>query len=365
MGKRKILFVFFPVLAILLLPCVISCKESSGIEALKNALLRPAAEISKKLEGNVCVMDFSDAGDQRYTSEFGQKVAELLTDNIFSRKKNHRYVIIDRKEIVKIMRDSVIFGDDPQTIERLRTSAKMDVLVSGSYSVVGEKISVSIKATSIKTGGLLASSSILIKETVGLKKMLAHRFMQMGVPSDRESEVAKQKDVLELETGIYYEGGDGRLYPLREGMVLTSKDNYAIYFRPKQECYVYIYQADYSKKAFKLFPNVKYSTAENPVKVNSEYWLPAGKDYLFLDENTGEETIYIFASRMPSDSLENIKDATLDGIENTIKLMGVAGRRGTETVQKVKGTKTGAVELISRRLFANGDFFYKLSFIHK
>lgn len=365
MGKGKFLLMSFLVLAILVLPYVIYCKESSGIEALKNVLRRPGVDISKKLEGNVCVLDFSDAGDPRYTSEFGQKVAELLTDNIFNQKKKHRYEIVDRKELIKIMRDSVIFGDDPQTIERLRTSAKMDVLVSGSYSVVGEKISVSIKATSIKTGGLLASSSILIEKTAGLTKMLTHRFMQMGIPSGEESVHTSQKDILEVETGIYYEGGDGRLYPLREGMVLTSKDNYAVYFRPKQECYVYIYQADYSKKAFKLFPNVKYSTAENPVKAGSEYWLPAGKDYLFLDENAGGETIYIFASKISSDSLENIKDETLDGIENTIKLMGVAGRRGTETVQKIRGTKTGAVELISRRLFADGDFFYKLSFIHK
>lgn len=341
------------------------CAKDSGLNNLEDALRKSAREIFSKLKGKICILDFTELreSDSLYTSEFGQTVANYLQNN-FVNQKNRKYEVVERRELIKIMRDSILFGNDSQTIDRLQKEAGMDVLVSGSYSSAGTEISVSIKAVSAKTGGILASANCRIEKSAGLEKMMAHRFSQFGVPEDK-TEDTRSGDVLEIETGVFYEGGDGKLYPIREGMVLTSKDNYAIYARPKQNCYLYIYQVDSSQKAVKLFPSLEFKTGKNPINAGLENWIPNNKEFLFLDENPGREEIYILATKSPATSLESIKELTSSEIQTAIKTMGVGGKRGSEIVKKVKGTQGNAMELISRKLISQGDFFYKLSFIHQ
>ena len=194
--------------------------------------------------------------------------------------------------------------------------------------------------------------------------MLAHKFGQFGAPEEKPASAADPKDLIEVETGVYYEGGDSKLYPVREGMVLTSDDNYSVYFKPRQDCNVYVYQIDSANKAFKLFPNTDYSGAANPLRAGTEQWLPE-KGFLFLDKNPGREEIYIFASKKPLPGLEKLKDASFASVEESIRLMGVGGRRGTEEAGKVKDTAGSPVQLITRKMIADGGFYYKLSFIHR
>ncbi len=339
------------------------CRDVSGLKSLENSLKKSANPISNALKGKICVMDFSESGDNKYTSEFGQMVAEILSD-YFVNKDGRKYEIVERRELIKIMRDSILFGNDSQTMNRLQKETGMDVLVSGSYKDAGAEISISAKAVSAKTGAILASANCTVGRSAGLGKMMARRFSQFGVP-DENPQDSHSGDVLEIETGVFYEGGDGKLYPVREGMVLNSKDNYTIYVRPKQDSFLYIYQVDSSEKAFKIFPNSEYSSAANPIKADTEVWIPQGKEFLFLDENAGQESIYIFATSAPSAALETIKETTQSQIQDTIKTMGVGGKRGSEIMKKVKGTQGNAMELIQRKLTGNGDFFYRLMFVHK
>ncbi|MBI3550977.1 MAG: DUF4384 domain-containing protein [Elusimicrobia bacterium] len=362
----------------------IRAKDNAGIKSLDKALKKPSAVLVEKLKGKVCVMDFSDLSQAGYTSEFGQKVADLLSNRLVNHGKDG-FAVMERRELVKILHDSILMvGDDAQAMQDLQKQGGMDILVSGTYSVAEPEVSIDIKAVDARTGALLASATTRLKEAEGLKSMLSHRFKEFG-PAEPET-AAKQKgeppsqdqsrrsvkgdeghpavDILELETGVFYEGGDGKLYPLREGMVMNSKDNYAIYLRPKQPCYVYIYQVDSSQKAFKLFPSADLETAQNPVSPR-EYWVPNDKEFLFLDENHGREQIYIFATRAPAAGLDGIQEIKLPDIQQAIRTMGVAGKRGSEVVTKAKGTQGNAVDLIARKLSAQGDFFYNLSFIHQ
>jgi TolB-like protein len=358
-------------------------KDNAGINSLNKSLKAPAAAILTKLKGKVCVMDFSDLSQSGYTSEFGQKVSDLLS-NVLVNRNAGGYTVMERRELVKILHDSILMvGDDGKAIEDLQKQGGMDVLVSGTYSVAGPEVSIDVKAVDAHSGGVLASATTRIKTTEGLKSMLSHRFKEFGPepsetppqaqspsattpPASQASEGSHgDVDVLELETGVFYEGGDGKLYPLREGMVLNSKDNYAVYFRPKTPCYVYVYQVDSAQKAFSLFPNKDFVPAGNPTTGGKEVWIPSGKDYLYLDENVGREEIYIFATRRPTPSLEGLHEARLSEIQQAIKTMGVAGKRGSETVNHIRGTQGDALELVTRKLAAQGDFFYKLSFIHQ
>lgn len=371
-------------LILLVLAGPLHARDNAGIKSLDKALAKPAAALARKLKGKVCVLDFSDLSGGGYTSEFGQKVADLLANQLVNRAKGS-YVVMERRELIKILQDAVlIVGDDAQAIRNIQKQGAMDVLVSGAYSVAGPEISVDIKAVDARGGGVLASATARVMTAEGLKSMLSHRFKQFA---DREGEAAAEEkpksaampktdepaadrahaavDVLELETGVFYEGGDGKLYPLREGMVLNSKDNYAVYFRPKTPCYVYVYQIDGSQKAFPLFPNKDFAAEANPVADGREVWVPGGKEFLFLDEHPGREELYIFATRQPTPTLEGLREAKLESIQQAIRTMGVAGKRGSESVNRVRGTQGDALELVTRKLVAQGDFFYKLSFIHQ
>ena len=351
------------------------CRDTSGLKTLDKAVRKAVAPLASKLAGKVCVLDFSELADSSYTSEFGQKVAELASNHLVNRKRAG-YRVMERRELVKIMRDSIMMvGDDAKAVENLQKQGGMDVLVSGTYSVAGEEVAIDLKAVDAKTGSLLASSSARLARVEGLSKMISRRF-RGSAPDDEtakawagEGKPAETPrpgvDITELEAGVFYEGGDGKLYPLREGMVLNSKDNYAVYVKPRQPCYVYIYQVDSTKKATRLFPNAQFSSVSGPLTAGKEYWLPEGRDYLYLDEEQGLEDIYVFATRAPSPALESIKEAETDSIKTVIKTMGVAGRRGGEAPVRAQGTRGEAMDLVTRKLAAQGDFFYKVSFIHR
>lgn len=360
---RQIYNVFTFAAALVAFLCLPShAGDASGLKSLDKTLKKSSKTIAPKLHGKVCVLDFSESGNILDTSEFGLTVPNLLASHLSGMSKK-KFTLVGRYELLKIMRDSAIFGD-PDTIQRLTKEAGMDVLVSGEYAASGSKISLSIKAVEAATGKILASSSLLLDKTADMEKMMARKFHQLGLPPDQAAAPEDGTDILEVETGVYYEGGDGRLYPVREGMVLTSDDNYSIYFRPKQESHVYVYQIDSANKAFKIFPNAEYSKALNPSPASIEQWLPE-KGFLFLDKNPGKEEIYIFASRTPLAGLENLKDASFASVEESIRLMGLGGKRGSEAVEKLKDTAGNPVQLITRKMTAKGGFYYRLSFIHR
>lgn len=351
------------------------CRDTAGLKALDKAVRKAVAPLASKLNGKVCVLDFSELADSSYTSEFGQKVAELASNHLVN-KKGRLYQVMERRELIKIMRDSIMMvGDDAAAVASLQKQGGMDVLVSGTYSASGGEVSVDLKAVDAKTGSLIGSSSMRLKRVEGLDKMIGHRF-RGSAPSDEAAKTwaAESKptenahpevDILELEAGVFYEGGDGKLYPLREGMVLNSKDNYAVYVKPRQPCYVYIYQVDSTKKATRLFPNDRFTSVSGPLTTGKEYWVPEGRDYLYLDETQGLEDIYVFATRAPSSALESIKEAETDSLKTVIRTMGVAGRRGGEAPVRARGTRGEAMDLVTRKLAAQGDFFYKVSFVHR
>lgn len=334
-------------------------KEPSSHELIDNATRKVAVVLARKMVGRVCVLDFVELADASYSSELGKILAERLSDQL-SNQKGKTYEVVARRELVQIVRDSMVFGDDKATFDRLQKEAQMDILVSGNYSDSGDELLVHIKSVSVQSGQVIGTSTFSLPKTDGFVRMFSHRFKAYG-ESDKPAE---GQEILEVETGVFFEGGDGKLYPVRDGMVLASKDNYTVYLRPQVDCYFYVYQVDSTQKAFRLFPNKEFSSDANPVIAGKEIWVPQ-KGFLFLDENPGREDIFVFATKAPATELENIKEMNLAGIQDSIKTMGVGGKRGSDVARRAKGTQGSGVELITRRLSSNGDFFYQLGFIHR
>lgn len=186
------------------------------------------------------------------------------------------------------------------------------------------------------------------------------------------STVKKEKEKLSADVGVFFEGDDGKPYPIRNGMVLYSNDNYAIYFKPGRTCYMYVFQEDSTGKVYRLFPNTAYGTKTNPVTEGKEYWVPTRDTWLYLDKNVGREKLYIIASSERSTKLASLANAlkntpavSREAFSDTIKTMGPAGIRASR-VSKVSLPDKSIAEVLSEKTFSEkSEFIHSVWFWHK
>jgi serine/threonine protein kinase len=92
---------------------------------------------------------------------------------------------------------------------------------------------------------------------------------------------------------------------VRKDSTLKSNDNFKIYLKTTQDCYVYVLMFDSEGKAGMLFPSSMAGT-NNRVKANKNYQIPAGDNWFFLDEKTGTETIYVIADINPMTEIDRL-----------------------------------------------------------
>ncbi len=106
---------------------------------------------------------------------------------------------------------------------------------------------------------------------------------------------------------------DGRSVPvpvedgdiLRDGVGRdTTGDNLKVKVQASAECYVYVVSVDATGWAQPLFPGGLAGAGSNPVRAGQALELPAGSDWLYLDEYRGVETLYFLASRERRTDLE-------------------------------------------------------------
>jgi len=189
----------------------------------------------------------------------------------------------------------------------------------------------------------------------------------LRVPKDAVERIKEDKDIkISLDLGIYYEDENGKLQYLTEGSVLHSGDAYAIYVKPSDDCYVYVYQVDDIGKSYKLFPNDNFNTGYNPLLAGQDYWIPNTDQFLVLDETTGKEKFYIFASLQKINDLEGSLTLEEKDFGRVLKTMGVGGlRQKTNPGEVVTPRKTQEVAEVKKKLQAEGAFVYETWFWHK
>jgi len=155
-------------------------------------------------------------------------------------------------------------------------------------------------------------------------------------------------------------------------MVMYSNDNYAVYFKPNQRCYIYVFQQDSTGKIYRLFPNPAYGTEANPVSKDRGYWVPTKDTWFYLDENVGNERLYLIASRDKSEKLESLEKiqrkpliASQEDFSEVIKTMGPAGIRASQ-VSKVSLPDKSVVDVLSEKTFSHeSEFIHSVWFWHK
>jgi hypothetical protein len=121
---------------------------------------------------------------------------------------------------------------------------------------------------------------------------------------------------------LYRHQGEYSFSPLTNNQTLYSGDFYKIVFTPLQNGYVYIFQQGSSGKIYKLFPNDNF-----PLIANKTYYIPAKNQAFYLDNQTGQEKIYIIATNKRNIQLEQeyeqtkIKYRDPGGISNDPQLL--------------------------------------------
>jgi len=104
-----------------------------------------------------------------------------------------------------------------------------------------------------------------------------------------------------------------------DGGALNSGDLFRINFQLQEEAYVYLLSSDSQGNLTKLYPEKDMGL---PVKLEPQklYFFPTGDEWLQLDNNTGQEKIYLLASPDPIKGIDIkidlLKKSGIDNIAN-------------------------------------------------
>jgi hypothetical protein len=192
----------------------------------------------------------------------------------------------------------------------------------------------------------------------------------LRVPKEEMDRILNEKDVkLSLDIVLYYEDDKGHMKPMSEGTVLKSGEGYALYLKASDQAFIYVYQVDGAGKSFRLFPNKAFRTAENPVSSAADLWIPNEKDLVTLDDTTGKERLFIFASptKLPDfegDAGAELAAKDLEGAKGITK-MGVAGLKKKVSETSVTPPQKRDVVEVKKKLQADGAFVYETWFWHR
>lgn len=244
-------------------------------------------------------------------------------------------------------------GDRPETVEKTALSAaKRNALEqAGEYVTSGSRIDmlnltedvvntwsegfvrvleVINKKTESERGSPVYRSLVKIRAEVLLADV--EEFKKRYV----QEEQADTRTELTFEVYIIAErqllDGSWEDVLIQDGSLLNTRDRFQIFFKPRENCYLYVINVDAKKNMYTLFPNALARTG-NYLKAGEENVLPDRNKFYELDDTTGMETIYFVASYSPMKDIEWLLEkafeksdpAGLAVLDQTIRKRGLRG----------------------------------------
>ena len=252
-----------------------------------------ATGIASSGKSRVAVAKFTTV--DKKTSSFGQLVAEKLANGLIRHAKN-RYSVTERSLVDRIMGERTGL-----TAEDAQQMLQADILVTGTYTILENKVDLSARAIDLALARAVAAEGITIptKEVQSLLDVQPEQTAQSQMPEKKDLELS-----LEI-LAFKYIGGTDREVVVRNGDVLQSGDEFKVNFEVSRDCYFYVLYYDSMAKAGVLFPNPKIAL-DNSVRGGVAYSLP-GEDLTFqLDRIPGTETLYFVASLEPMNDIDRL-----------------------------------------------------------
>ena len=89
---------------------------------------------------------------------------------------------------------------------------------------------------------------------------------------------------------------------------LTAADNYRLQLEPDQACHIYVFQLTASGALVQLFPDQADAVPQNPLRQGQKRYLPSESTWFYLDENKGQESLYLIAATQPLPEIQELYD---------------------------------------------------------
>jgi len=265
----------------------------------------------------VAVLDFRDEFGRK--SAAGVRTAGALAAEI-ARAGGGRVSVVERERITDVIRETDVL--EPLGLREMGKRFGAEGLVVGT---VGRRLNV----------------RLLRRQDAGILAAVSEEWIAPG-RGGTAAEEKKGNEEIGLQIAIFGQrkiGGEWVDVDVRDGSVLSSGDLFKIRFSPDRDAYVYVVLYDSAGKASVLFPGTGFLASR--VKGGGVVMIPRGADrWYWLDERTGDETLYFIASVEP-----------LADIEKLLPEMEKAGggRRLAEAIRMrgIGGVTTGAVVTVT------------------
>jgi len=150
----------FVLLVLLLFPYVSFAFEKE----LKELSATLAESIAKSGKQSVAVVDFLDLRDQ--VTDGGRLFAEEFTVNLASADKGFK--VIERSRLKTILAEYKLASTgiiDEKTAQKLGQIAGVDAIITGTATLLGDSIRVSVKVLAVDTAQVIAAASKTISKT--------------------------------------------------------------------------------------------------------------------------------------------------------------------------------------------------------
>ena len=183
-----------------------------------------------------------------------------------------------------------------------------------------------------------------------LNRRVEIRFVPQKEETRGASAVAYTGSPLKIEAGFFYKRPSEKVVHQLDGASLRSgRDQYFIFFRPAQHCYVYILQKDSTGKVQLLYPKGGNLMA----RAGKDYWVPGINKAFTLDFNTGREEIYLIVSEKPLKPEEDYLTRAAEIIKT----------RAVYSIASPKSQAPSPSSLLTE-IKGKGAFLYKVEFNH-
>ena len=244
--------------------------------------------------------------------------------------------VVERSNLNKILEELNLSQTgivDETTAPQVGNMLGAKIMLIGSVQKIEDEIRVMVRGVNVSTSRIDFS----VEETASIRS---------GRDLFELEDVLTQKIVSnlivvgranpEFECYTLYKDKQGKMQILPEGKMLRAGDEYALYVKPIDLCYLYVFQIDGKGMTYRLFPNEAYNTAENPIRPGERCWIPNTEKNFFLDETYGREHLYVFASPRRIPNFEGDSKVQIDLGEEDLDTMGPGGVTDKDNVIEVQ-----------------------------
>lgn len=310
---------------------------SGDILKIEDAIL----ELTNQLSASLRNTQFKRIGIAEFTPTGGAgiKLGPYLSDKLTAGiAQSGNVEIIERSKLDLIIAEQRLGQTglvDENSAQQVGRLLGIQAFVLGNYTVVGKYVDVNARLVDAGTGKVVSVSSVKIKK----EDDIAELFEPLVPPTPLQLETAL---IVQRKTERGYEG-----VMVRDGDTLYTNDNFKLFIRTNEDCYIYVLMFSSNGKVEKIFPYASINMS-NRIQGKQDYFVPPANDWYFLDENTGTETIFFIASYEP---LRDIDKLLMDMENASAEVQAEEARKAEQNLiagsRGIGGVRPGATVTVT------------------